>query len=579
MQLVATAIPSGVGSVSRHGALENKAFGEDSTVQGTEAQTIAEVFQRLPSLGEKEALVFPDCRCTFAALHGAASDWARLFLAMGIGRDDKVGLLMPTSPEFVEVLLGANAIGAVLVPLNTRFQPGELAYTIRNSDIAVLVTTALIDDVVDFGERLRAALPSLRKPSAPGALDCPEAPRLRHVIVTGGRAEAPFLSVEEARSLHPPAQAAALVQRMDEVRPSDIAVMLYTSGTTSHPKGCLVSHDALLFNTRNMMERYHIGPADRLWAPLPIFHIAGILPVLIALRLGIPVCLMQQFNGPHALRQLEEERVTCGWPCFVTILQDVIDAPGFARADLSAVRILISNPAVVPPAVHEVLERKMPDMVQIGNFGMTESIGPCTASRPEDDYQTRMTRLGTAFPGWDIRIRDPETGEDRPAGHKGEIVFRSRGMISGYYKAPDKQAEAFTADGFLRSGDIGSFDEAGQIMFHGRLKDMMKVGGENVAAAEVEAVLNAHGAVKLAQVVPMPHPRYQEVPAAFVQLNDGATATEAELIDFCRGKIANFKLPRAVRFIDAWPMSTSKIQKFRLREMALELIGPSGEAG
>ncbi len=537
-----------------------------------EARTIAELVGSMTEFGDRELLVFPDCRRSFVDVHRSASGWAGLFMAMGIGRNDKIGLLLPTSPEFVDILFAANAIGAVLVPLNTRFQPAELAYTIRNADVAVLVTTSQLDDVVDFGERLQAALPSLAAQPSDRVLNLPEAPELRHIIVIGGSTRPAFLSLEAATSLYPPVGEAALAQRMAEVEPSDIAVMLYTSGTTSHPKGCLVSHDALLFNTRNMAERYHIGPEDRLFAPLPIFHIAGILPVLIALRLGTPVCLMQQFNGPDALRLLRDEQVTCGWPCFVTILQDIIDAEGFEEADLSSVRILISNPAVVPAAVSEVLERRMPNMVQIGNFGMTESIGPCTASKPEEDRATRITRLGTPFPGWDIRIRDPETGDDLAAGEKGEIIFRSRGMISGYYKAPDKQAEAFTADGFLRSGDIGSFDEAGQIMFHGRLKDMMKVGGENVAAAEVEAVLNAHAAVKLAQVVPITHPRYQEVPAAFIQLNEGFSASEAELIDFCRGKIANFKLPRAIRFIDAWPMSTSKIQKFRLREMAEEMI-------
>lgn len=535
-------------------------------------RTIADLVAAMPGHGAAELLIFPDCRRSFADVHRAAMRWARLLLAMGVNRGDKVGLLMPTSPEFVDILFATSAIGAVLVPLNTRFQPSELAYTIDNADVVVLITTSRIEDVVDFGERLRAALPSLAQGDGRRALDLPEAPLLRHVVVDGGTSCPAFLALEEAGALFPAASDEELARRMATVEPGDIAVMLYTSGTTSHPKGCLVSHDALLFNTGNMAGRYHITGEDRLWAPLPIFHIAGILPVLIALRLGIPVCLMQQFNGADGLVQLRDEKITCGWPCFVTILQDVIDALGFHEADFASVRILISNPAVVPPAVSDVLEERMPNMVQIGNFGMTESIGPCTASKPEEDRETRLARLGTPFPGWDIRIRDAGTGQDLPTGEKGEIVFKSRGMISGYYKAPEKQAEAFTADGFLRTGDIGSFDEAGQIMFHGRLKDMMKVGGENVAAAEVEAVLNAHPAVKLAQVVPLSHPRYQEVPAAFIQLNEGTSATQDELIDFCRGKIANFKLPRAVRFIEEWPMSTSKIQKFRLREMAEEMI-------
>ncbi|MFN3287811.1 MAG: class I adenylate-forming enzyme family protein, partial [Sphingomonadaceae bacterium] len=180
--------------------------------------------------------------------------------------------------------------------------------------------------------------------------------------------------------------------------------------------------------------------------------------------------------------------------------------------------------------------------------------------------------LGVPLPGWEVRIVDPDTRAPLPVGAKGEIEARGPGMLSGYYRAPEKTAETLTEDGWMRTGDLGSLDEAGQILFHGRTKDMLKVGGENVAAAEIEAALATHPAVKLAQVVGAPHPRLQEVPAAFVELKPGASVSAEELVAHCRGRIASFKLPRHVRFVTEWPMSTSKIQKFRLREqIAAEL--------
>jgi acyl-CoA synthetase (AMP-forming)/AMP-acid ligase II len=178
------------------------------------------------------------------------------------------------------------------------------------------------------------------------------------------------------------------------------------------------------------------------------------------------------------------------------------------------------------------------------------------------------------YAGNEMRFVDIETGLPCPVGQQGEIVACGPNMLAGYYNAPEKTADVIDKDGWFHTGDIGSFDDDGQIMFHGRTKDMMKVGGENVAAAEIEAVLHTHPAVKLAQVTGIPHPRYVEVPAAFVELRDGITASEDELIDHCTGKLASFKLPRHVRFVDSWPMSTSKIQKFRLRDMLVaELEG------
>jgi acyl-CoA synthetase (AMP-forming)/AMP-acid ligase II len=212
----------------------------------------------------------------------------------------------------------------------------------------------------------------------------------------------------------------------------------------------------------------------------------------------------------------------------------------------------------------------MPDTIYVGTYGMTETGGTVCTSELTDSLEARCTRLGKPLPGLEVIIVSPETGDELPTGQRGEILVRGYCLFDGYYKDPEKTAEAFEPDGFFHTGDVGSFDDEGQIMFHGRTKDMLKVGGENVAAVEIETFLARHPAVKLAQIVGVPDARLQEVPAAFVELEKGEDVSEQELIDFCRGDIASFKVPRYVRFVTEWPMSTSKIQKFRLQKKILQ---------
>jgi fatty-acyl-CoA synthase len=225
--------------------------------------------------------------------------------------------------------------------------------------------------------------------------------------------------------------------------------------------------------------------------------------------------------------------------------------------------------------VAEAVMKAMPATVQVGSFGMTETAGTVCTGSPDESEELRITRLGKPLPGLEVRILDPGSGRDAPPGARGEILVRGYSVLEGYYKDAHKSAAALDAQGWYHTGDIGSLDQHGTIMFHGRLKDMLKVGGENVAAAEIEALLGRHPAVKLAQVVGIPDPKYAEVPAAFVELKPGVTVEAAELIEYCRREISSFKVPRVVRFVSEWPMSTSKIQKFKLRSELLAELGLS----
>jgi acyl-CoA synthetase (AMP-forming)/AMP-acid ligase II len=254
-------------------------------------------------------------------------------------------------------------------------------------------------------------------------------------------------------------------------------------------------------------------------------------------------------------------------------MQGLIYHPKFAQADLSRIKLMNSNFAVQPPAVAESIMKAMPAALQVGSFGMTETAGTVCTGSPDEAEHLRITRLGKPLPGLELRIIDPESGKDVPAGARGEVLVRGYSVLEGYHKDPVKTAQAIDPGGWFHTGDIGSLDEHGTIMFHGRYKDMLKVGGENVAAAEIEALLGRHAAVKLAQVVGIPDAKYVEVPAAFVELKPGNRATEAELIAYCKIEVAGFKVPRVVRFVDDWPMSSSKIQKFKLRQALVAELG------
>ena len=521
---------------------------------------------------QADALIFPDSRRTHGELNSAARAWARAFIAMGVQPGDHVGILLTTRPEFVELLFGITMAGAVAVPVNARYQAHELAFLVRDADLVTLVTSGRMADTLDFNERLLAALPSLAQAADPDALALPEAPRLKRIICIDSPCAPHLLGAATALAKGDAVTQAEVDARIDAVADDDIAFILYTSGTTANPKGALISHRGIVGNSRNLGVRYEVTADDRVWSPLPIFHIAGILPMTMIIDVGGAYLTVPHFEPGAALAMLGREGATVAYPSFVTIMQDLITHPSFSSTDLSKLRLMNSNFAVQPAWIKEAMTKAMPHTVQVGTYGLTEAAGTICTSRLSDTFEQRTGRLGVPIDDWDVRIVDIETGKDCPTGVQGEIVARGPNMLKGYYNAPEKTAEVIR-DGWFHTGDIGSFNEDGQIMFHGRTKDMLKVGGENVAAAEIEAMLQGHDAVKLAQVVGIPDPRYVEVPAAFIELADGARTSEAELIEFCRGKLAGFKIPRHVRFVESWPMSTSKIQKFRLRTQLIEELG------
>jgi fatty-acyl-CoA synthase len=524
--------------------------------------------QRRP---EHEAVVFPGVRLTYAQVRERAVAAARSLTALGVRPGDRVGLLMPNCPDFVSGFFAIQLLGAVAVPINTRFRARELAYVTENADLVVLLTSDVIDDAVDFVQRLSQALPSLAEATDPLALDLPEAPRLRSIVLLGDKEPPGLLSRGTFDALGARVDEGEVLAARARVRLGDVGLMLFTSGTTADPKGCLLTHEAVVRVWSSVAGLLRITEDDRVWDALPMFHMACLGPMIFTFDLGATLLSMPHFAPAAALAMIEQERATWLHTVFPPIAMGLIKHPNFAATDRSHVRGLLN---VAPADTLAVLQEAFAPAVQIGgNFGMTECAGAITCNTWDATPHQRVATCGAPMPGIEVRVVGAETGEPVARGATGELQIRGYGTFAGYHKDPGKTAASFTADGWLRSGDEGSIDADGMVLYTGRIKDMMKVGGENVAPAEIEAHLSTHPAVKLVQVVGVPDERLDEVPAAFLELVPGRELSADEVVAYCEGQLASFKLPRHVRFVTEWPMSATKIQRFRLREQLLAEIG------
>ncbi len=518
------------------------------------------------------AVILPGERRSYAQIRDEALRTALSLQALGIGPGDHVGLLLPTGMDLVVTLFATTLLGAVSVPINARYMPPELAYVVENADLKVLLTTDKIAESVNFVDRLNQAFPQLTEADA-GRLHLDGAPLLRNIVLYGNSSAHGMLTQTQFNALAEDGDLQRLHLDRLQIRLGNTALIMYTSGTTANPKGCMISHEAIVRNSAALADRYELTGADSFWSPLPMFHIAAILPLTAIFAKSGTYVTTGYFDAGEALRMMEEEKVTATYPCFWTIMSDLVDHPDFENTDLSRIKLMNANFAVQPPEIGEKMKKALPNAVFVGTFGMTETAGTVTTSRLDATEEQRFKRLGTPLSGLEVKAIDPETGEEADPGERGEAWIRGYGTFTRYYKSPEKTAEALDDEGWFHSGDLISIDPDGQLMFHGRLRDMLKVGGENVAAVEIETYLQSHDAVKLAQVVGIPHRRLTEIPAAFIELEAGKTVSEAELIAFCKGKIAGFKIPRYVRFVDEWPTSSTKIQKFKLQEQLIEELG------
>jgi acyl-CoA synthetase (AMP-forming)/AMP-acid ligase II len=518
---------------------------------------------------DRDAIVFPDVRLTYAELDRRAVDVARGLLGAGVGHGDHVGIVMANSPEYLAVFFGAMYIGAIPVPINNRFRPRELQYVIENADLVALFTHDTPGAPTSNVSAVAEALPGLTDSTDGRNLRLDVAPALRMVVDLGGSADG-CVDGDGLADLAGAATETEVEHRRLGTAVRDVGVMFYTSGTTAMPKGCALSHEASVRCAIETALRFEWVEGDRLWDPLPMFHTAFTQPLAGIIYVGGTFLSQRHFEPSDALRLIEEDEATLMFPAFPTITMALLNHPGYQESTFKRVRSIFN---VAPPDMLRAMQAAMPHTIQVGAFGMTEFAGSVVMLHPTDTLDDRCDNQGPPLPGLEVEIRDPTNAVLSP-GQQGEIVVRGPTRFEEYYKDPEKTAETVEPEGWFHTGDLGVLDERGRLSYRGRLKEMLKVGGENVAAIEIESYIANHPAVSICQVVGAPDAKYVEVPAAFIELKPGATLTADEVVEFCRQGMARFKVPQHVRFVEEWPMSSTKIQKFKLREQIVaELEG------
>ena len=512
------------------------------------------------------AVVLPDGRLTYSELADRTDEVARGLGTLGVRAGDRVAVLLTNSLDMYVVVFAALKLGAISVPVNSRFKSSELRHVVRHCGARVLVTTTAEPGAPDFVALLQEAFPGIGSTARH-----PDLPELEQIVLLGEAGQLPAsLSAAELSARAAGMSHDALQQAAASVPIRSPGFLVYTSGTTAAPKGAILSHEAVTRLAHGLVhERLGMTAEDRLWTAIPLFHGGGLTFAVTCMTAGCALVHAGRFDAAATPEYLERERVSVVFAGFETIWVPVLDRPDFASRDLSRLRIVVITG--VPERLRQMAER-VPQAIQVSTVAMTESAAYLCLGRPDDPHEKRMTTGGHPVLGMQCRVVDPDNGADLSPGSPGELLFRGPNSFDGYFRDPDQTAASIDADGWFHTGDLVVADDDGRLTFLSRLKDMLKVGGENVSAAEVEGYLVAHPAVQFVQVVAAPDAYYGEVAAAFVELRPGANATEDELIDFCRGRIATYRVPRYVRLVTEWPMSGTKVQKYRLREtIAAEL--------
>ena len=522
---------------------------------------------------EREFVVMPDrdLRWTYAEFNERVDQLAKALLTIGVGKGDKVGIWARNVPDWLTFMFATAKIGAVLVTVNPVYKSHELAYVIDQSDMVAL---AIIDNFrdVDYVQVLRELVPEMTTQER-GHLKSERFPFLKSLIYMGPEKHRGFYSMPELMLLGEHSPDEPLREALAATDADDVINMQYTSGTTGFPKGVQLTHRNILNNGYFIGERQKFTGEDRVCLPVPLFHCFGcVLGVLAVLTHGSTIVLIEAFDALMVLAAIQKERATAVYGVPTMFIAE-LNHPMFSMFDLSSLRtgIMAGSPCPI-----DTMKRVMNDMncrdITIA-YGLTETSPVFTQTSTDDPPELRAETVGKQLPHLDVKVVDPDTGEECAPGVVGELCCRGYNVMKGYYKMPEQTAAAIDADGFLHSGDLGTVDENGYYRITGRIKDMIIRGGENIYPREIEEFLYTMEGVKDVQVVGAPDAKYGELPAAFIIRDEGSAITATDVQEYCYARMARYKAPKYVFFVDEYPMTASgKIQKFKLRDMATEWL-------
>jgi len=523
------------------------------------SETLGDLLDEIAAATPRQlAVVFRDDRLDYAEIKARADGFALALLAAGVRRGDRVALLVTNRTEWLVAAFGAAKIGAVTAAISTFSTPRELGWTLEHCGASVLVTLDAFRGRSFLGA-LRDLCPELAR-SAPGALHSAKLPALHTVVAVQGGGTAGAFSLADFFARGAGVGTAQLADAQRKVRPEDICYILYTSGSTAAPKGVTLAHGPLIANGFDIGGRMHLTAADLVWLAVPLFWSFGSANALPALMThGGSIVLQESFEPGEAIALIERECCTVYYG-MANMAGAMREHPSHPGRRLGAMRtgLTIGPPEDIAMTIEVVGAAELCNV-----YGATETYGNCAVTDAHDPLDQRRHSQGLALPGMTIRAVDPMTREPLPADEVGELVVEGY-VTPGYYRAPELDAAAFAESGGFLTGDLGSIDRDGRVRFRGRLKEMIKTGGINVAPLEVEEVLLQHPEIVQAHVVGVPDAAKGEIVAAAVEPRPGATADAAMIITFCRDRLASYKVPVLLAFYtaDQLPRTpTGKIHK------------------
>ena len=537
--------------------------------------------------GDREALVHVEAgtRLTYREFKAECDRVARGFMAVGIDKGQHVGIWVTNYLEWVVAQFATAKIGAVLVTVNPSYRTHELEYVLKQSEAnaLILISQFRTSDYVSMANEVIVEL----KDSAPGELRSSKLPYLRNVIFipqpSAPETKTPdgMWSWQDVREKSAEISETELARRQASCHPDDTINIQYTSGTTGNPKGAMLTHYNLVANGYYTGEGMKFTEEDRLCIPVPFYHCFGcVLGNLACVTHGSTIVIPSEYFEPlKSLEAVQKERCTAlhGVP---TMFIAQLGHDRFSEFDLSSLRtgMMAGSPCPIE-VMRQVVDQMGAREITIG-YGQTEASPVITLTRTEDTLERRVSTVGTVIPNVEVRLVNTETGKDVLVGQQGELLTRSFMVMKGYYNLPEASAAAVDQDGWLHTGDLATVDAEGYYRITGRLKDMIIRGGENVYPREIEEFLHTHPKIADVQVIGVPDERFVEEVMAWVMLKPGETADEEEIKEFCKGKIAHYKIPRYVKIASEFPMTvTGKIQKFKMREQAIDELGLHKAAG
>lgn len=520
---------------------------------------------------DNEALVYPErgLRYSYKQFNDSCRQIAKGLLRLGIKKGDNIAIWAYNVPEWVLLQLASAKIGAILVTVNTSYKSAELEYILSQSDSTSLFMVGSFKDT-NYVETLAGVAPELAA-SAPGKLNSHKLPCLKNVIFIGAETPSGMFNFDTIIKMGEGVSDDELNAVEATLNCHETINMQYTSGTTGFPKGVMLSHYNIVNNGFNIGESMKLTEKDRLCIPVPFFHCFGcVLGVMACVTHASTMIPIEIFDPLTVLKTIEAEKCTAvhGVP---TMFIAELEHPEFAKFALGSLRTGIMAGSNCPI---EVMKKVISDMhaseITIA-YGQTESSPVITQTRTDDAIELRVATVGRSLPDVEVKIVDIESGATLPPGKQGELCTRGYHVMKGYYKMPEETARAIDGENWLHTGDLAIMDENGYCKITGRIKNMIIRGGENIYPREIEEYLYTHPKVSDIQVYGVPDRKYGEQVMAAIILKKGMEMAEEEVRDFCRDKIANYKIPKFVKFVDGYPMTASgKIQKFKMREMAIK---------